>query len=360
MEEYTLIKLDSNAYGQYVGEPYGGHYLIDTGNITKKIICSGTMYQYHTLSTSTYSDHKELLQTAKKVYVHPSCKLSRTSVATKYKKCLDPWMADVVVMPDFDKYIDCEAYTMLFINEEEKLIINYQAETDKEFDSLQEDGLLEKLLSPNTLNSSSEYMKNYFGGHTRFTIDSVRNSKMFYKGNLFFINYKHEFILDAIMHIIPNDRIVFEDTIMESLGTEETKLDADNLVSIKEMLQSSDSNTKAAALKSLSVMDYMHYPESVKYVIKMAGMNNICYNNARNSTSVKFMLDYLFDSHSLSDIRRSSYSAMISENDYKLFRQLVQRIENCNDDSAVNSRIRFMQFMAIDDNGVLRPRLKVA
>lgn len=358
MEEYRFWKFVNNPWDQHMSKTYSNDYfLANTGKALEKKINTGIIY--YNLSEETYSDHKELLQTAKKVYVHPACSISRTSIATKYKKCLDPWMADVVVMPDYNRDIYAYDNVALFINEDTNLII-WTICNEEEFESLQEDDFLEKLLKNDTLLRPSRFFANYYGSNSPITIKEGRESKLFYKGPLFQIHSRDKYLVDAIMGNIPNDKIVFEKTIMESLGAEETKLDVDNLMSIKEMLESTDENTASAALKSLSVMDYAHYPESVKYIIKEVGYGCLFRNKARHSTSVKFMLDYLCGSHAMYAIRRTCYSGVISEDDYKLFRQLVQRNEKCKDDAAVNMRIKYMSFMTIDSNGVFGPRLKVA
>lgn len=355
MEEYDYLRFYNSQYSQSVIVQYTDYkFFIDTENILKP---SNYMDQ-HELLSGTYDDHKDLLKTAKKLYIHPSCKLSRTTVATKYKKCLDPWMADAVVLPSsIGVHIYTEDFEVLFINEEKKCIFELNCNGEPElYDLFNEGDCLEKIIKPEHLND--EYFDTGWGVHNLAT-DTVRKAKMFYKGSISYINKKDEFLLDAIMHTIPNNKIVFESTVMESLGSEETKLDIDNLMSIKEMLESSDENTAGAALKSLAVMDYMHYPNSVKYLLKQV-YNKVYYNKARHSTSVKYMLDYLLDGDSIRRLWRLGYSSEIAEDDYKLFRQLVMRIEGCADDAAVNEQLKYMSFMAINNEGILAPKMKAS
>ena len=77
---------------------------------------------------SLFNDHKELLDTAKKVYVHKDCHISRTVVASKYQKSLNPWMADAVVIPDIKDGRDAlwASKVVLFINENARMIVVWE------------------------------------------------------------------------------------------------------------------------------------------------------------------------------------------------------------------------------------------
>ena len=111
MEGYTFLRIDCNI----LTDTYVNDYMIrahwwDTGNthfIPDKVVLN--QYGRNYADTSFVVDHKELLETAKTVYVHPSCKVSRTLLSQKYKKTLNPWTADVIVVPQPNKnnfYVD--------------------------------------------------------------------------------------------------------------------------------------------------------------------------------------------------------------------------------------------------------------
>ena len=122
------------------------------------------------------------------------------------------------------------------------------------------------------------------------------------------------------------------------------------------MLESSDSNTVAAGLKSLSMMDWMHYSNSVKYIINRVDNYNWRYNNAVNSTSVKYMLRTLSNSNNRGRWP-GSFNREIYSEDYKLFTELRMHYENISPDNLLDN-MRFLEFMTTTTQGVLTPRIK--
>jgi hypothetical protein len=71
-------------------------------------------------------NHKELLNTAKKVFTHSSCKLSRSMLGEKYKKSLNPFLSDAIVIPKPDySGLSLKKYA-LFINENAKMLVMVQ------------------------------------------------------------------------------------------------------------------------------------------------------------------------------------------------------------------------------------------
>ena len=79
-------------------------------------------YNQAEFRSPVYKNHKELLNTASKIYIHPNCKISRTAVSSKYKKVLNPWAADVAILPAYDANdIDCNN-DAIFVNEKTRSI----------------------------------------------------------------------------------------------------------------------------------------------------------------------------------------------------------------------------------------------
>jgi hypothetical protein len=124
------------------------------------------------------------------------------------------------------------------------------------------------------------------------------------------------------------------------------------------MLESSDENTVSAGLKSLSMMDWMHYPNSIKFMMDQTTMYNWKYNKACNSTSVKYMLKTITGTTN----RRhwpGSLDNEIYEADYELFKQLKCHYHQINPDQ-IMSYIRSFNFMRVDVNGFISPNIKQA
>jgi hypothetical protein len=122
------------------------------------------------------------------------------------------------------------------------------------------------------------------------------------------------------------------------------------------MLESSDDETVGAGLKALSMMDYMHYPNSVRYIIKNLSRNNYYYNKAANSTSVRFMRKQLSGSGK-GIMWLGSYDMEIYEQDYELLKQLILHYEPRYKDNLL-SRMKIFPFMKVSNDGILIPRLK--
>ena len=76
-------------------------------------------------------DHKELLDKAKKVYTHQSCKLSRSMMAEKYKKSLNPFLSDAVIIPKPEYGEFTLRKYALFINDQAKMIVMVHIDSDE-------------------------------------------------------------------------------------------------------------------------------------------------------------------------------------------------------------------------------------
>jgi hypothetical protein len=292
-----------------------------------------------------------LLEDAKKVFVHQNCKISRSLLTEKYKKSLNPYLSDAVVIPK-PVYDDLRLLkTALFMNEDAKMIVQVILSendgTDYSSDNFKEGDRFENLISTTP---------SYLPGRQSYNVSDMLHSELFYVGNLLCIPNSSEHILDILTSQIPADKIVYEDSIMESLGCESNQLSFDSLTSIKDMLDSTDANTVSAGLKSLSMMDWMHYANSVKYILQMASKTNWIYNKAADSTSVKYMLRTLSES---SNRRRwpGDFDHSIYEQDFELFKQLKMHYDNVSEDKILEN-IRFVSFMTVTFDGILRPNIK--
>ena len=192
-----------------------------------------------------------------KVYVHPSCKLSRSMLAEKYKKSLNPYLSDAVVIPKPD-FKELSLYDMaIFVNEKEKMVVRINCEDGSDYAKTFKEGdiLLDKWSAMPSDRAVS------------YSFSALCKAEFVYYGPVVFIPNNQSWISDVLTSTLPTDKIVFEDSIQESLSNDSNKLDFDSLTSIKDMLESSDDDTVAAGLKSLSMMDWMHYVNSIKFIL---------------------------------------------------------------------------------------------
>ena len=326
------------------------------------IICRDKNY-YRKLNENIVKDHKDLIDTAKTVYIHKCCNISRTLVSSRFKKTLDPWTADIVVIPK-SKDLRSNCYSaVLFIDENTKSIIMYNNgywpeehplnDTEKALWNMSENMKLRYMFPENmTLDIQSR-------GTTpsQEECESLKDSVLLYKGLLYNIAPKEEYLIDICTNSLPKDKIVFEDTLQSALGTEENKITFESLISIYEMLNSKDADAINAGLKSLAMMDFARYTNSIIYMLKQTN-GNYRWCKASNSKAVKFMLNTLCGENRT--YKRSMYlqeSTSISQEDYELYKQIVDYF-NKDVDRTVFDLIRFTNFMTINSEGMLVPRLK--
>ena len=293
--------------------------------------------------TPPYTDHPELLERDKKVYVHKTCKISRTMLSSKYKKCLDPYKADIIVVPEYDAY-GCRfcSRMALFVNDKTKLILSFNID-----DSEITEKLLPHIGSP---------LKDLISDREQALFDNKEylEATLEYLGSMFSVPDEKAALLDALMGVIPANRTVYENTIQESLGSEDNQLTSESLISIKEMLASTDSNTRNAAWKALSMMDFVHYPNSIKYIFtQLPWAGNWKYDKATCSTSVKFMLKSLFPRCRNWKKAYGDYSKEIYPQDYEVIKKLLLYYENIDETAMLGHDT--VSFMKINSEGVLVP-----
>lgn len=292
-----------------------------------------------------YEDHKELLKDAKKLYIHPSCSIPRSLVSVKFQKCLNPWLADAVILPKYNKGSVSPKRAAVFINDDAKIIVIIYVWRDDKYDlffkKLSEDTKFE-----NILGNTPDY----------YECDShdVLNAEFTYYGEIISMNPKN-FILDILTNNIPLSKTVCEDSLQSALSSEDNKITLETLVSIKEMLDSSDNDTFSVALKTLATLDYTHYSNSVKFILKNLYTYQ-WYNSAANSTSVKFMMKQLSGT---TNKRRwpGNYSDTIYPQDLELLKELIGHYNPDSPDTSVQQLLYGMPFMHIDSNGYLTANL---
>ena len=99
-------------------------------------------------------------------------------------------------------------------------------------------------------------------------------------------------------------------------------------MSIKEMIMSEDPSVQEMALKTLSAMDYMHYPQSVKLMfdsVNFRARGWLYSTKVRNAVSVKYMFKQLFNN---GNGRRIFFREVtISKKDWEVFKQFAEKMK---------------------------------
>lgn len=354
MEDYTILYIGSGVltdskFHEYNYKAYswecGRTYFIPDKTVPNK----GTWNYASVADVSFIVDHKELLETAKTIYVHPSCKVSRTLLSQKYKKTLNPWTADAIVVPKPSKdhcQVDDKA---VFVNDTSKLVVICFA-----------DDYAKKLNKGVSFRNAICQQSNiaYFEFRTDLGYSPIAmlDSTLEYCGPLATVEKRDSYIIDLLNHTIPTEKTVFEDTIMKSLGNTENKPTLENLISIRDMLDSKDSDVVTSALKALASMDYVNYPNSVITILR-DNIYNWRYNSAVTSTAVKYMLKSLLGRTYVG--KWIGYNKeTISQEDFELLQQLIGHLSDDNEQLARLQYYSEMPFMFKDCNMQLLPRLE--
>ena len=363
-EDYNIVALGDacfySTWGFWI--PYGFDSSTGTYIINKDLpvrVYNETNPAYDWFKTVRFEpelvvNHKKLLDTAQKVFVHPTCKLSRSMMAEKYKKSLNPFLSDAVIIPK-PNYTEFNLQNkVLFISEQAKLIILVHIENNDAYNLVKNASEGTKFKDLITINPDDNY-----GCRKPYTVSDMLNAELFYHGEVLYVPNYMSWVADIMTHNLPADKTVFEESVQESLSNEGNQLDFDSLCSIKDMLESSDENTVSAGLKSLSMMDWMHYPQSIKFILtNVNNKYNWIYNKACNSTSVKYMMKTIVGDRARKRTRwPGDFDDEIYEQDFELFKQLKCHYHRIQPDQIMNF-IRSINFMTINSDGFMAPNIK--
>ena len=281
-------------------------------------------------------EHPELLDTAKTVYIHPSCEMPRTFAIKKYKKVLNPWMADAVVYPDLSKIrkLGINKY-VTFINDEAKLIAYSPVYPRDRSQSEHFNNLLNRTntgtpigaMTYDTLYHIREVV-NRFPSYYKldYDINDLLAAKLVKCDNYYLIQNKDQWLMDILMSNVPKSKIVYENTLMATLNDADNQVTAEVINSVMEMLDSSDAEIVTAGMKALAALDYSHYPNSVRFALR--NTSKWRYNHAYSSTAFKYMYKQLGCKN-----RNGIYfgDSTISHEDYDVLYQVASKgfIESC-------------------------------
>ncbi len=242
-----------------------------------------------------FPEHKEVLDTAKTVYMHPCCSFPKSYATKKYKKTLNPWLADAVVVPNLTKksfYLWDDMY--IFINEDKKLI----AIIRKSWNDAVRNRIVPGATISSIANSDMSYLINLrsqYNNYFDFDLMDLFDAKFENKLNLLKCDKKDNYIVDLIMGALPKNKLVYDDSFVASLNDDTNQITYDVLKSIKEMLSSSDDEIVGTGMKALTTLNYMDYPNSVKYILRNSN-SNWFHNKAKSSTAFKYLYRNLLNS----------------------------------------------------------------
>ena len=336
---YYMFNTNYSSGMQYYGQDRSNHviYPLDPELLNE--------YDKFTLDIE---EHPELLDTAKKLYIYPTCGISRDAVSKKYKRCLDPLKADVVVLPDnIVSKVDICGCAVAFINDEAEEIY---------WCSLNKHGL-----PTNTSYQVYDRVRQAPGGTRLRDLMpiSVRpnlnyneaEAKLTYFGPVADFDKKTMHIFDYLTYAFPREKVVFQDTVMKTLGDETNVPTFENMISIVDMLKSSDESVQELGLKTLAALDFMHYPQA--FITILAQCNYyIRGNKALHSSAVKYMLKAL--NYSLNSWQTYT-SKFISRKDYELTKALVKKL-NDYDEEMWESNCDYLPFMFKNEDLKAIPR----
>lgn len=269
--------------------------------------------KYTLFPNKLFTENKDCLNNTKLVYIHSCCSIPRTQIASKYKITRNPWEADCCVIPDLEKYFSLIP-VMIFLNEEKKtfcVLRFYDPVTYKNFKS-----------NPNIKIGAT--IADIFPGaatSNQYNEESVKED--FCSSQLEFIGYcayftsSTIFLFDIVNNEIPKNKLVYENSIMATLGDENNKLTPESFNMIKDLL-AGDAGSKEIGLKTLSNIDYNKFHNSVVYLLKSNLF--IWDNKAINSTPVKFMLNSLGFTKRY---KSGDYKEQIDPEDYAIIKPVI-------------------------------------
>ena len=309
-------------------------------------------YEYEKVDWAKIVQEEPLKSSDKTLYIYPTCKIPRALVEQKYKKVLNPWLADRVVIPKLG-ITNVSLYIALFVNEEAQTIVyincGYDTGARDKINSLQKGVSLQDVLTQKQLGRLYEYENNY---NLPYKMIDILNAKLEYFGTAIIVPKNEEYKAEILTGILPKNKIVYEDSVIASVQNTSTAPTYDNLISLADMLDSSDSDTVGSAIKALAAMDYIHYPNSIKYLLQNTSMWK--YNNATNSTAAKFMFKKLLGGTARRPVRYGD--SFITEEDYNLFEKLVRHFNKNVED--VSTYLKWYPFTYEDENFGVHPRIK--
>lgn len=298
-------------------------------------------------------DHPSLLNSAEKLYVHPSCSISRDLVRKKYKRVLNMVAADAVVLPSGHDETSLNRRTLLFANDDTMEL--YVCEMP----SYGEDSYYRTTYPYYVYIQTYDECVNNIGIRIRDISTICRNlpeeildAKLVYAGPTTTVSAKQQYIFDYLTGLLPKDRIVLEKDVLKTLGDETNVPTVDSMMNIYQMMKSDDRAVRELGFKALAMMDYINYPESTRLILDNT---NWYMDNNYKPSAVRFMLDSL--NVKICRRRRASQSTQIGQKDWEIAKELMKRIKNLDDKGFIRYCTYNVYYTYVDENNVVHPRL---
>lgn len=313
---------------------------------------------HYTLDDITLDiNHPELLKTAKTLYIHPKSSIPRGLVTQKYKKVLNPWLADAVILPNRSiPHIYTSQY-IVFVNEDKKQMFYMHP----------------YWFNRNTANDTLQSVKvgTKAGTMLPFTEDAWLNaqpdddytdlmkafidSEVDFNGEGLYIKKKDEWFYDMLSGSLPTSKCVYDNEVIAALGDDDNQPTVESYTSIREMLESKDSDTQTAGLKALSMMDYMSYPNSTMFLFFNLG-SEWRYCKGASASATRFMFQQLF--YGTPSYYPCFSDKFITSKDYELLKALIPKVYKDMGKELINNEIERFPFMYAGEELELRPRIK--
>lgn len=307
-----------------------------------------------------YFDVKELeieenpsaLDSAKKIYIHPSCTISRDMVRRKFNTCLNVAVADALVVPTpKNNNVNINSAKAIFINEDLKTIYTIDFSWCKDNSASAdyneyvkcERKMYNELCNTPVGKVFSDLQ--YLLVHTyEPSVEGLRDAEFLSIGPIAEFADNDRYLFDFATLTLPKNKVVFQETLLASLADETNTPTADTLYNLYEMMLSEDRSVRELGMKTLATLDYAHYPVST-----MAVLDNTDWrlNNSWNTTAVKFMLSTL-GIRTGSRRRRMPYPDHISKEDWEVYKELMHRIKKFDSNTSWISFCLNFSFVAFD------------
>lgn len=293
-------------------------------------------------------ERESLLETANKVYVHPSCTIPRTMLSKKYKKCLDPLRADIIVIPKYSPNVQVRNEAALFVDDNIKkaLVCSLCKNTWSNDPHINDD--YNRIVSAP---GGTELIDLMPQSNKPSVPANVAHAKLVYLGPIGIFDPKSMYLFDILTYKMPTDRFVYQETIMNTINDASNAPTYEGMMNIYDMLLSSNEDMVALGLKSLAALNYADYPQSV--ITLLINSNYWAYSKAKHSTAVKYMLKTL----GINNCRTRYYDRTVSAEDYELTKKLIFAIEKCDESTFINYCYN-IPFVYVDNDFNVIPRLK--
>lgn len=231
-----------------------------------------------------FTSKKYMPKEGETLYFDKSCTIPRIKCEGRWKRTIKLFKADVVVVPEIEK-MDSHDSCAIFVDSSRNAIwildnVNNLAMPCSVGDTVE--SVIHnhrKLINGASLTDSANYTE----------IMKASDAVCIFVGPLLTYQENQQYIWNIIDGIYP--KIVFENDLLQDLGTEEEKFTADTVQALTELLSSRDSDSVHQGMRVLANMDYTHYPAITTYILDKTESNwehFKPYNSA-----VKFMMESL-------------------------------------------------------------------